>query len=85
MYPINLGIPWLTLHNPHISWNNCKITELSVYCLDHCLTKLDFMLVTIVESPKNRVKVDIPKEYKEFTELFSITKSMGLLPYCTYD
>lgn len=36
-HPIVLGMPWLQLHDPHISWHHREITHWSKYCHRHCL------------------------------------------------
>lgn len=35
--PIILGLPWLEIHNPHISWTDKQITQWSDSCLQRCL------------------------------------------------
>lgn len=35
--PIIMGILWLHLHNPHISWSQQEITKWSECCNQHCL------------------------------------------------
>uniref|UniRef100_A0A803SM11 ribonuclease H n=1 Tax=Anolis carolinensis TaxID=28377 RepID=A0A803SM11_ANOCA len=36
-FPVILGIPWLTLHDPNISWTNRELQFASKYCQNHCL------------------------------------------------
>lgn len=39
-YPIILGMPWLTTHNPAICWNSRTLKFQSEYCQKHCNTPL---------------------------------------------
>src|SRR5271170_5622704 len=36
-YPVILGMPWLTLHDPVISWSQRRVVFGSDYCGKHCL------------------------------------------------
>jgi hypothetical protein len=36
-YPIVLGMPWLTLHDPSIRWSTHRVVFDSDYCRTHCL------------------------------------------------
>ncbi|KAI2654876.1 Transposon Tf2-6 polyprotein [Labeo rohita] len=39
-HPIILGLPWLELHNPTISWAEREITQWSPHCHQHCIRGL---------------------------------------------
>lgn len=43
------------------------------------------MAFTSIESPESTVKVQIPEEYKTFTDVFSKNKASGLPPHRPYD
>ena len=36
-YPIILGLPWLSSHNPEINWSNHEIQFVSSHCKKHCI------------------------------------------------
>lgn len=36
-YPVILGLPWLSLHNPEIDWKNQSIIFNSKHCLNQCI------------------------------------------------
>lgn len=73
-HPISLGLPWLELHNPQVSWTDKQVTQWSPYCLSNCLNGPAAPLAaTTVESPMSRVPVMGPQrgiqqgESKRFT------------------
>lgn len=84
--PIILSAPWLQLHDPTISWRGGEIMRWSEYCHGNCL-RLPTVHVTStsIESPETKTKVNIPKEYHEFIDVFSKAQVSGLPPHRPYD
>ncbi|KAK3563873.1 hypothetical protein QTP86_004817 [Hemibagrus guttatus] len=83
---IILGCPWLSVHDPVISWHHGEITHWSQFCFSHCLnnTIIKPCLTTSVESPKCK-PVTIPSCYHDLQEVFSKTKATQLPPHRPWD
>ncbi len=80
-HEIILGHPWLSIHDPDISWHHGELTHWSTFCLTHCFpTKPQPCLTTSIESPNIHKIVIIPSCYNEFSEVFSKTKATQLPP-----
>uniref|UniRef100_A0A8C1V5B8 Gypsy retrotransposon integrase-like protein 1 n=1 Tax=Cyprinus carpio TaxID=7962 RepID=A0A8C1V5B8_CYPCA len=86
-HPIILGNPWLTIHDPQISWGSRELTKWSPHCHSHCLQGHIPLpcLTTRVESPITNEAVKIPPEYIEFQEVFSKAKAATLPPHRHWD
>lgn len=54
-HPVILGNPWLTIHDPQISWSSKELTKWSPHCFSHCLKiRTQHPCLTIsIESPVN--------------------------------
>ncbi|KAK3571296.1 hypothetical protein QTP86_005932 [Hemibagrus guttatus] len=85
-HDIILGYPWLSVHDPVISWHHGEITLWSQFCFSHCLdnTTIKSCLITSVESPECK-PVTIPSCYQELQEVFSKTKATQLPPHRSWD
>ncbi|XP_053486133.1 macrophage mannose receptor 1-like [Ictalurus furcatus] len=84
--PVILGLQWLELYNPPISWTDKKIPHWSPYCHGHCLQAPVIPLATtIVESPNNLTPVHVLPEHHELYEVFSKEKASRLPPHLPYD
>ncbi|KAK3551620.1 hypothetical protein QTP70_020828 [Hemibagrus guttatus] len=85
-HDIILGYPWLSVHDPVISWHHGEITLWSQFCFSHCLdnTTIKSCLTTSVESPECK-PVTIPSCYQELQEVFSKTKATQLPPHRSWD
>ncbi|KAK3535400.1 hypothetical protein QTP70_012829 [Hemibagrus guttatus] len=85
-HEIILGYPWLSVHDPVISWHHSEITHWSQFCFSHCLdnTIIKPCLTTSVESPECK-PVTIPSCYQELQEVFSKTKATQLPPHRPWD
>lgn len=83
---IILGIPWLHMPNPQISWSKYKITRWSDYCKENCLQCPQITnLLTFIKNPETPVTVSIPEEYKDFMYVFSKARVSGFPPYRPYN
>ena len=78
-FPVVLGLPWLALHNPTISWQQRALTgwsrEVSGRCLGVSVGD------TTVESPDQVSTVRIPPEYADLALAFSKKKATQLPPH----
>ncbi|KAK3557354.1 hypothetical protein QTP70_026572 [Hemibagrus guttatus] len=85
-HEIILGYPWLSVHDPVISWYQDEITHWSQFCFSHCLnnTIIKPCLTTSVESPECK-PVTIPSCYHDLQEVFSKTKATQLPPHRPWD
>lgn len=85
-YEVILGFPWLTIHDPSISWFQGELTHWSPFCLMNCLSIQPQPCLTIsIESPETQVKVSIPSQYQDLSEVFSKTKATQLPPHRPWD
>uniref|UniRef100_A0A3B1IBQ3 Gypsy retrotransposon integrase-like protein 1 n=1 Tax=Astyanax mexicanus TaxID=7994 RepID=A0A3B1IBQ3_ASTMX len=82
-HPIILGFPWLSKHDPSISWRNCDIVKWSDFCLANCLSLPCFS--TKIESPHVDTTDSIPPEYLDLAEVFSKSKASQLPPHRPWD
>jgi hypothetical protein len=76
-FPVVLGIRWLTIHNPRISWRQGALQGWSDECSGRCLGVS--IGATMVESPDQVSTVRIPAEYADLAIAFS-KKKVTLLP-----
>ncbi|KAK3568878.1 hypothetical protein QTP86_019106 [Hemibagrus guttatus] len=85
-HEIILGYPWMSIHDPVISWHHGEITHWSQFCFSHCLdnTIIKSCLTTSVESPECK-PVTIPSCYQELQEVFSKIKATQLPPHRPWD
>lgn len=83
---IILGHPWLSIHDPDISWYHGELTHWSSFCLNHCFsTKPQPCLTTSIESPDTLKIVNVPTHYYHLSEVFSKTKATQLPPHRPWD
>ncbi|KAI2653719.1 Retrotransposon-derived protein PEG10 [Labeo rohita] len=85
-HEVILGCPWLSVHDPVVSWHHGEITQWSQFCHTHCLstTITKSCLSTSVESPASK-PLNIPSCYHEYLEVFSKTKATRLPPHRPWD
>ncbi|KAK3550602.1 hypothetical protein QTP70_000679 [Hemibagrus guttatus] len=85
-HEIILGYPWLSVHDPVISWYQGEITHWSQICFSHCLgnTVIKSCLTTSVESPECK-PVTILSCYQDLQEVFSKAKATQLPPHRPWD
>ncbi|KAK3509450.1 hypothetical protein QTP70_035100 [Hemibagrus guttatus] len=71
--PIILGLPWLQLHDPHISWRNKELTCWSSQCFESCLLSAQPRpcLTTSIENPGTSTAVTLHREYSDLRYLLS--------------
>ncbi|KAI2647139.1 Transposon Tf2-6 polyprotein [Labeo rohita] len=56
-YEVILGFPWLSIHDPTISWFEGELTHWSQFCLQNCFShQLQPCLTTSIESPETQNK-----------------------------
>ncbi|KAL0152968.1 hypothetical protein M9458_051721 [Cirrhinus mrigala] len=85
-YEVILGFPWLSIHDPAISWFRGELTQWSPFCMKNCFSiQPQLCLTTSIESPETQVKVTIPSHYKDLSEVFSKTKATQLPPHRPWD
>lgn len=72
-------MPWLRLHNPHISWEEEQILQWDPTCYGQCLTCINPLSVhtTVLNEITSNVP-DIPHEYHDLLDAFSKTKASQL-------
>ncbi|KAL0173222.1 hypothetical protein M9458_033533, partial [Cirrhinus mrigala] len=85
-YEVILGFPWLSIHDPDISWFQGELTHWSQFCMENCLlVQPQPCLTTSIESPDTKVKITIPSHYQDLSEVFSKTKATQLPPHRPWD
>uniref|UniRef100_A0AAY5JWB1 Ty3 transposon capsid-like protein domain-containing protein n=1 Tax=Esox lucius TaxID=8010 RepID=A0AAY5JWB1_ESOLU len=82
-FPVVLGLPWLSGHNPTISWSQRVLTGWSQGCQERCLGVS--VGATSVESPDSVSAVQIPPEYADLALVFSKTMASRLPPHRSGD
>lgn len=81
-HEVILGHPWLSIHDPNISWHHGELTQWSMFCINHCFTlRPQPCLTTSIESPETNKTVNIPSCYNDLSEAFSKTKATHLPPH----
>lgn len=77
-FPIIQEFPWLQAHNPQILWISLSlpVSPSSIYCM--CV------VLTMVENPWTKAKVEISKEYMDLNKEYRSVKARGLPSNCTY-
>lgn len=81
-----LGFPWLSAHDPSISWQDGELIHCSDFCMNHCFATSPLpCLTTSVESPETNLKVEIPTCYHDLMEVFSKVKATQLPPHHPWD
>ena len=84
--PLVLGRPWLTQHDPHISWSSSKIRAWGEQCFKNCLRS-----AAAPSSPPPRVQSDppdlsgVPAVYHDLSHVFSKESALSLPPHRPYD
>uniref|UniRef100_A0A674F3Q9 ribonuclease H n=1 Tax=Salmo trutta TaxID=8032 RepID=A0A674F3Q9_SALTR len=63
MHPVDLDLPWLSWHNPVISWSERRLLGWLQECQGRCLAVS--VNTTTVESPDHAPQVDLPEEYQD--------------------
>jgi hypothetical protein len=95
-YPVVLGLPWLKLHDPTITWGRSKIVFNSKHCQTHCQSKHGYstakLLATCLtttgnleSNPNNDKFSSLPAKYHEFKDVFSEEGANMLPPHRPYD
>ncbi|KAK3516357.1 hypothetical protein QTP70_009413 [Hemibagrus guttatus] len=71
--PIVLGLPWLQLHDPLISWREGELVCWSHHCLYSCFlhAKPRPCLTMTVGKAEPNSSATLPEEYKDLGEVFS--------------
>ncbi len=85
-HEVILGHPWLSTHDPDISWHCGELRHWSSFCFHHCLTAQPLpCLTTSIESPETHKTVDIPSCYNDLSEVFSKSRATQLPPHRPWD
>ncbi|KAL0204545.1 hypothetical protein M9458_002563 [Cirrhinus mrigala] len=81
-----LGFPWLSVHDPDISWYHGELTHRSQFCLNNCFpVKPQPCYTTSIESPNTLKSVIIPTCHHDLSEIFSKAKATLLPPHRPWD
>ncbi len=81
-HEIILGHPWLSVHDPNISWHHGELRQWSMFCINHCFTiRPQPCFSTSIESPETHKTINIPSCYNDLSEVFSKTKATRLPPH----
>lgn len=84
--PVVLGVPWLQLHEPQISWTEGQIMQWSAKCFTQCLQILEPSLLEVATVKMDPLcSVDIPSDYVDLAEAFSKAKATQLPPHRSSD
>ena len=83
--PLVLGRPWLTKHNPHISWATGEIKSWGDSCFSECLRS--------ATPPSNQTRQEteppdlsgVPQAYHDLSAVFSKDSALSLPPHRPYD
>ncbi len=84
--PVVLGLPWLQLHEPQISWTKGQITHWSTKCFTQCLQTLkpsSIEAATVKMDPLH--STNILSDYADLAEAFSKAKATQLPPHRSSD
>ncbi|XP_060796695.1 uncharacterized protein LOC132899074 [Neoarius graeffei] len=82
-FPVILGLPWLTRHNPRIDWVTSQVVEWGPACHASCL--LSSSPVSPAEPPDLTELSQVPTEYWDLKEVFSKSRAAVLPPHRAYD
>ncbi|KAK3540853.1 hypothetical protein QTP86_002348 [Hemibagrus guttatus] len=84
---IVLGLPWLQLHDPSISWKEGELVRWSRHCLHSCFlhTWPHPGLAMRVGQVKTLSANTLPEVYKDLGEVFSKEKATRLPPHHPWD
>ena len=82
-FPVILGSPWLTRHNPHIDWVTGRVLEWGPTCHATCLFANPPVIPTEPLDPAELSQV--PSEYWDLKEVFSKSRAASLPPHRHYD
>ncbi|KAL0172961.1 hypothetical protein M9458_033272 [Cirrhinus mrigala] len=86
--------PWLIQHHPELSWDSGEIRKWSTTCFRNCFPQLPLtktqstvlpVCTTIIESPKEKVSMQIPVEYSSFADVFCPKRASQLPPHRPWD
>ncbi|KAF5895380.1 Transposon Tf2-6 polyprotein, partial [Clarias magur] len=82
-----LGRPWLTLHDPILSWQEGEILKWGDDCFSHCLSQVPALPLnsTSVESLTGVPHHDIPEAYSSFQDIFCPVRATQLPPHRPWD
>lgn len=81
-----LGLPWLQLQKPQISWQEREILQWPTFCHLHSLRLPELTIAsTSVERLDASIRVHIPECYHTHIEAFSKGKAIGLPAHRPYD
>ncbi len=77
--PIILGLPWLELHNPCISWPTRQIVQWSETCRKHCLLLHSHSRIPPKSRKENPAVQGLPIEYHDLCEALVNLKPRNFL------
>ncbi len=83
--PVVLGHPWLSLHNPHINWQQGSVLSWSERCHAVCLVSACSSVSCSVLQDEPMDLSNVPTEYLDLKEVFSKSRAASLPPHRPYD
>ena len=81
-FSIVLGMPWLTLHDPRITWPRGEVVFASDYCSSHCWPEI---VGLGLERPQRGPPEGLPSKYQDFSDVFDKAEADHLPPHRPYD
>uniref|UniRef100_A0AAY4E1C8 Retrotransposon gag domain-containing protein n=1 Tax=Denticeps clupeoides TaxID=299321 RepID=A0AAY4E1C8_9TELE len=79
--PLLLGFPWLSFHEPHLSWSSGVVLEWGVHCHRHCLLPQPSPSASLNPEPTRLVLDHVPSCYHDLVTVFSPAKAVQLPPH----
>uniref|UniRef100_A0A8C1MA50 Gypsy retrotransposon integrase-like protein 1 n=2 Tax=Cyprinus carpio TaxID=7962 RepID=A0A8C1MA50_CYPCA len=84
--PIILGLPWLRLHDPLVSWREGQILKWSTKCQTKCLSTISPLPVhSLVINEESSEVPNLPAEYHDLKAAFSKTQANTLPSHRPHD
>ena len=79
-----LGLPWLTFHDPIVSWSTNRLSFHSSYCQTNCFHDMSVVEVCSIAANEHNHPV-IPSEYSDLADVFNEKDAEVLPPHRPYD
>ena len=83
--PVVLGRPWLSKHDPSISWASNKILTWGKDCFKDCLRSASLPSEKTKPSEPPPDVTDVPNVYHDLSAVFSKDSALSLPPHRPYD
>ena len=83
--PLVMGRPWLTEHDPLISWASGEVRSWGVKCFEKCLRSATPPSPRRTPPPVQSDLSNVPECYHDFNAVFSKESALSLPPHRPYD